>query len=217
MVQVRAPFASVAMQYSPRLILVLLLAAASAAAPVRAQPPADPSAQSVARLQNFGTLCAFLNLASGTVRLVVVVQPSDAASAGALAAVRTLLEQNSSKRLRAYVVWSKLTPEDTEMRALSMANQARDRRLVHFWDGEAQVAGSFRTALESGEVPAVGVLLLYDTDARMSLTPPAPSMWMSVNPKLAGHTLDTSQLAAHTNTMVRRVEARISDGAGDRP
>ena len=203
------------MQYH-RLLAFLLIA--SPAIPVIAPsvlaqtPAAQESPQYVARLQNFGTMVAFLNLASGSVRLVAVIQPSSPSADATLRAVQSVLDANPSKRLRAYVVWTRLVAGDTEMRALSQANSVRDRRLVHFWDGEAYVAGAFRGVLSAGEDPATDVLLLYDTDARLALEPPAPSMWMSTNPKLTGNAADAAQLGANANTMVRRVEAKVTDG-----
>jgi hypothetical protein len=181
-------------------------------APVRPAGAQVNATQSVSRLQNFGTLVAFLNLASGTVRIVAILEPSAASCDPAVAALKSILEANASKRLRAYVVWTHSSELDTELRALSKANELRDRRLVHFWDGNASVSDSFRDVLGSGTSPATGVVLLYDTDARLALEPPAPSMWMSANPKLAGAALDASRLGAEANEMVRRVEAKVSDG-----
>jgi hypothetical protein len=200
-----------------RYVLTFVLAAVATgearAVFAQASTPAVESTQSVARLQNFGTLVSFLNLASGAVRLVVVLQPSSPASDAALEAVRSMLENNASKRLRTYVVWTPLTPEDSQMRALSLANTIHDRRLVYFWDPEAFVANSFRGVVGSADIPATGVLLLYDTDAHLALSPPAPSLWMSVNPAIKGDAIDSKQLSANANTMVRRVEEKITDAA----
>ena len=209
------------MQYR-RTVATFLLAVPAflpAARPAIAQTPATRTepVQNMARLQNFGTLVAFLNLAAGTVRLVAILEPSSPECDSAIDALQSVLDANSSKRLRAYVVWTRVSAADTEMRALSMANRGRDRRMVHFWDAEAVVADSFRGVLESGESPATGVLLLYDTDARLALAPPAPATWMSVNPTLAGDALDAAQLGAHANAMVRRVEAKASDVTPPKP
>lgn len=202
--------------------VVFLLFAILAGMPVAGSRGAEPtveagSTQYVARLQNFGTLVAFLNLASGTVRLVAIVQPSSPSSDAVISTLQSIMDQNPSKRLRGYVVWTRLSDEDTEMRALSRASETSDRRLVHFWDGGAHVAESFRGALGSGETPTSGVVLLYDTDAHLALAPPAPSMWLSVNPKLTGNAQDASQLAVQANTMVRRVEAKVTDATPPKP
>jgi hypothetical protein len=84
---------------------------------------------------------------------------------------------------------------------------------VYFWDPQAFTANAFRDVLDAKDAPATGALLLYDTDARLALTPPAPSLWMSVNPRLEGPGLDTARLASQANAMVRRVEAKVTDGA----
>jgi hypothetical protein len=180
------------MQYRRATVFFLL---ALSLAPVRPAGAQVNATQSVSRLQNFGTLVAFLNLASGTVRIVAILEPSAASCDPAVAALKSILEANASKRLRAYVVWTHSSELDTELRALSKANELRDRRLVHFWDGNASVSDSFRDVLGSGTSPATGVVLLYDA-----------------NPKLAGAALDASRLGAEANEMVRRVEAKVSDG-----
>jgi hypothetical protein len=208
------------MQYRRHIVFLLFATLASTVvvrSPGAETASAPETTQYVARLQNFGTLVAFLNLASGTVRLVAVVEPSSPSSDAVITALQSIMDNNPSKRLRGYVVWTRVSADDTEMRALSRSNGTHDRRLVHFWDGGALVAESYRGVLGSGDVPTTGVVLLYDTDARLALTPPAPSMWLSVNPKLTGNAQNASQLAEQANAMVRRVEAKVTDGTAQNP
>lgn len=186
---------------------------AQTTAPAQTTPSAEP-AQPVARLQNFGTLVSFLNLASGAVRVVAILKPSDPSSEAMIGALQSILSGNASPRLRAYVVWTRLGPEDTELRAAAACSRVRDRRLVYFWDSEAFVANAFRGAVVSKDTPATGVLLLYDTDARLSIDPPAPTLWMSANPDIPGDALDAKRLGEGVNAMVHRVEEKVSDGAG---
>jgi len=155
---------------------------------------------------------AFVNLAAGAVRLVVVLDPASEGADAAMNAVKSVLEANASKRLRAFVVWSAVTAEGTEMRALARSNQVHDRRLVFFYDPEAVVSNAFRGVVGSGETPATDIVLLYDTDAHLAMNPPAPAMWMSANRDIKGETLDAKQLGAHANEMVRRVEEKVIDG-----
>jgi hypothetical protein len=200
------------MQYT-RAILVFVIAFGLVSPALGQSPtPSTVQAQNMARLQNFGTMVAFLNLASGTVRLVVIVDPVSDGSVAALKAVQSVLESNPSKRLRAYVVWSAVTADGTEMRALSRSD-IHDRRLVYFYDPEGFVSNAFRNVVGSGQGPATDVLLLYDTDAHLAPEPPAPSMWMSANKDIKGTALDAPQLGAHANEMVRRVEEKVNDGA----
>jgi hypothetical protein len=208
------------MQYRRHVVFLLFATLAiMPGVPLSADTAAGPveSTQYVARLQNFGTLVAFLNLASGTVRLVAVVEPSAPSSDAVISTLQSIMDKNPSKRLRAYIVWTRMSEDDTEMRALSRSNGTRDRRLVHFWDGNALVAGSFRDVLGAGAVPTTGVVLLYDTDAHLALTPPAPTMWLSVNPKLSGNAQDASQLADRANALVRRIEAKVTDATPEHP
>ncbi len=200
-----------------RVLSVSLLALAltgSSISPALAQvPPSAPQqAQQLAKLQNFGTMVAFVNLAAGAVRLVVVLDPTSEGAVAAMSAVQSVLESNPSKRLRAFVVWSAVTAEGTEMRALERSNQVHDRRLVYFYDPEGAVSNAFRGVVGSGETPATDVVLLYDTDAHLAMNPPAPAMWMSANRDIKGETLDAKQLSAHANEMVRRVEEKVIDG-----
>jgi len=198
------------------LVIASMLCGGGASAQTPSTPaPSAPSGSSptVVRLQTFQTIVAFLNLAAGTVRIVTVLDPSAEYCDQTIDAVESILSANPSKRLRAYVVWSALTKEDTEMRALSLSNRVRDHRLVYFWDPGALVAGSFRNVVGSGVLPATGIVLLYDTDAYLALDPPAPSAWMSANSDIKGPALDAKQLAAETNAMVQRVEQKINDGA----
>lgn len=189
--------------------LALVLAGTSIA---QAPAPQPQQPQQLARLQNFSTMVAFVNLAAGAVRLVVVLDPASEGADAAMSAVKSVLEANASKRLRAFVVWSAVTAEGTEMRALARSNQVHDRRLVYFYDPEAVVSGAFRGVVGSGETPATDVVLLYDTDAHLAMNPPAPAMWMSANRDIKGETLDAKQLGAHANEMVRRVEEKVIDG-----
>jgi hypothetical protein len=192
-------------------LVVLGLAGTSIAqAPAPQQQPQQQ--QQLARLQNFSTMVAFVNLAAGAVRLVVVLDPASEGADAAMSAVKSVLEANASKRLRAFVVWSAVTAEGTEMRALARSNQVHDRRLVYFYDPEAVVSSAFRGVVGSGETPATDVVLLYDTDAHLAMNPPAPAMWMSANRDIKGETLDAKQLGAHANEMVRRVEEKVIDG-----
>ncbi len=193
--------------------LALTLAAGSATQSVAQAPAAAPQQQQqVARLQNFGTMVAFMNLAAGAVRLVVVLDPTSEGADAALTAVKSVLETIPSKRLRAFVVWSAVTAEGTELRALARSNQVHDRRLVYFFDPEGVVSAAFRGVVGSGELPATEVVLLYDTDAHLAMSPPAPAMWMSANRDIKGETLDAKQLSAHAGEMVRRVEEKVIDG-----
>jgi hypothetical protein len=194
-------------------VLAVTLTAGSASRSAAQAPAAAPQQQQqMARLQNFGTMVAFVNLAAGAVRLVVVLDPASEGSEAAMSAVKSVLEKNPSKRLRAFVVWSAVTAQGTELRALARSNQVHDRRLVYFFDPEGAVSGAFRGVVGSGETPATDVVLLYDTDAHLAVSPPAPAMWMSANRDIKGETLDAKQLGAHANEMVRRVEEKVIDG-----
>jgi hypothetical protein len=203
------------MQYHRAFITFLLLLFAASPRGVVAQTGAPPvhTPQQIARLQNFGMLCAFLNLASGTVRLVVLMNPASPSCEVSLDAVQSVLNTSSSNRLRAYIVMSKITEADTEMRVAYLATRIKDRRAVFFSDPGAVAANAFRAVVGSGDIPATGVFLLYDTAARMALEPPLPSIWMSANPQIKGRALDTKLLGDQAIVMVRRLEEKMSDAA----
>lgn len=190
--------------------------ASRAQSPTPSAPPVQTAPLTVAKLQNFGTMVAFLNLASGAVRLVTVLDPTSEGSASALAAIQSALAANPSKRLRAYVVWVATTPEATELRAASRSALVRDRRLVYFFDPEGFVSDAFRSAVSSGGVPATDVVLLYDTDAHLALDPPAPSLWMSANPDIKGQAVDAKLLSTQVSDMVRRIEEKVTDATSQK-
>jgi hypothetical protein len=193
------------------LVLALgLVTPALAQAPAPASNPGTP--QNIAKLQNFNTMVAMTNLASGAVRLIVVLDPASTGADAAMKAVESVLGGNPSKRLRAFVVWSAVSAGSTEARATARST-VHDRRLVYFYDPQATVANAFKNVVGSGDAPATDVLLLYDTDAHLAPEPPAPSLWMSANKSIKGTALDATQLGASTNELVRRVEEKVTDGA----
>jgi hypothetical protein len=175
-------------------------------------PPVAPPTNFV-RIENFGSLVSFFNLASGTVRIVAVVYPSSVACDSILQAVATALRTHPSKRLRAYVVMTPEGSDDSLIRALNRASENRDRRLVYLWDSNTAAASTFRSLVGATTEPATGVCFLYDTNARLALDPPAPTMWMNANPRLRGPAFDAQRLCDRAGELVRLVEAKASDAA----
>jgi hypothetical protein len=192
------------------LALPAALARAQSPPPTGSSDPAPPPSSWV-RMETFSTLAAFLNLASGTVRLVAILSPSSPASAAIMETIGTTLRSNPSRRLRAYVVFSHLSTADSEMRALNHAAGLRDRRLIYLWDANAVTAGVFRSVPGSTTEPATDLCMIYDTDARVADPPPAPVLWMSGNPRLGGPRLEATRFADQANALVRRVEARAGE------
>ena len=180
-----------------------------------AAPPAgaDSRPRSVGRIENFGTLASFVNLASGTVRLIVITSPSSPNCTSILETVAETLRKNGSRRLRAYVVMTRLGDLDTEIWAINQMTTLDDRRVVYLWDPKAVAAGTFRPAVNSTTEPATDVCFLYDTDARLTPVPPRPEVWMSANPRLDGKPFDAKELGARADELVRRVEAKASEAA----
>jgi len=188
---------------------------ALAQAPAPATGPASPdNFNDVARVQSLGTFVSFMNLAAGTARLVAVVSPSASTCPVVIASIAAVLRANPSKRLRAYVVLSHLSPDDSDARSITVARSFRDRRLVYLIDPNAVVAAAFAPICKSAPDPATSVCFLYDTGARLALEPPAPSLWMSANPKIKGPRLDAAVLGQRANDMVRRVEQMAGETNG---
>jgi hypothetical protein len=186
------------------------------APPAAGAPPKNLPPVNVAEMKNYGLLASFLNLASGTVRIVAIVSPSAPETPAVMETVLATLAANPSRRLRAYVVLGHMGPADTEARALNVAALYREQRLTCIWDPGAIAAGMFREAIGSGTEPASGVCMLYDTDARFAPAPPAPDLWMSDNPRIEGAALDGKALGKRAGEMVTRVEARARE-AGRAP
>lgn len=210
------------MQYRLAIAVAALIGSATLVAgdaPAQAPPPATGPASpenfnDVARVQSLGTFVSFMNLAAGTVRLVAVVSPSASTCPVLISSIASVLRANPSKRLRAYVVLSHVSPDDSDARSITAARSFRDRRLVYLIDPNAVVATAFKTVCESDPGPATSVCFLYDTDARLALEPPAPSLWMSANPKIKGLKLDAAVLGQRANDMVRRVEQMAGEPNG---
>jgi hypothetical protein len=59
--------------------------------------------------------------------------PTSEGADAAISTVKSVLENNPSKRLRAFVVWSAVTRR-YRAAALARSNQVHDRRLVYFYD-----------------------------------------------------------------------------------
>jgi hypothetical protein len=168
----------------------------------------------VHRVEKFEALSGLMNLARGCVRIVAVVSPTAPGADADLAAVLSSVRASSSKRLRAYVVITAASAEDTAIRAAEFAARHTAPRTVYLWDPTAVVAGRFGPVLGvEGKVHSV--YLLYDTAAILGDSPPAPDTWMQDGPG-SQNRFDARQLETRANELVRRVESKVA-GAESEP
>ncbi len=194
-----------------RIVFVAALVAAASISPRgAAQAPADPSptqpatppadTRDLRRADRFGQIAAFLNLAQGTVRLVAIVATDAGASLGVVDSVASLVRENPSKRLRAYVLLRGGTEPESSLRAALLASRATfDPRIVYLWDPTGDVTKPW----EPGDA---GAVWLYDTSARFSDRPPPPTLLVEAK----GAVLNCASLRATSSELVRRVEAKMA-------
>jgi hypothetical protein len=192
--------------------LACALAAAALASPwTVAQTPPDSSSQTppadartVRTVDKFAHMAAFLNLAQGTVRIVVIAPTDKRASLFAVDSVTAMVRSIPSKRLRAYLI---MRGTGTRLQAAVLAGRAADPRFACFWDSTGTVA----SAWEAGATVGSGVWL-YDTSAKFTDAPP-PAVTAVTAPFRTP--LAASNIRARTDELVRRVEAKVArSGSG---
>ena len=159
----------------------------------------QPEPRTVRMVDRFNYLAAFLNLAQGTVRMVVIVPTDVKSSQAAVDSVTAVVRSIPSKRLRAYLI---MRGGEMPIQAAVLAAHATDPRFSCFWDSTATVAGAW----ESGTSVGAGVWL-YDTSAKFAGAPP-PAALVVTTP--ARTPLDTSALRREADALVRRLEAKIA-------
>jgi hypothetical protein len=182
-----------------RSLFVVAVAAATALWGSSAAPqPQDKSNTSVRRVDRYVHVAAFLNLAQGTVRIVAAVPSDVRSSLGVVDSIASIVRENPSKRLRAYII---LTGAESPLQAAVLAGQAPDPRVVYFWDPAGEVA---KTWAWDGTACA----WLYDTSAKFADPPPQASL--TVTAKKDGKPyFQCDALRAMSNDLVRRVEAKV--------
>ncbi len=198
--------------FSPCL-LALFVAGNAWAQP--APPDSVAPQQVIPRLNAYASLATVLNLSRGAVRIVAIVSPGSETADRGLDVIDRVLAANSSRRLRAYVLLSKASESDTEIRAVLAASRHREPRIVYLWDPDQIAGNAFRSVvgLESG--PVHDVYFLFDTAATFRASPPKPDLWMSLNSAIDGPPLDADSLQAEAGRLVRRVERSASSRAMD--
>jgi hypothetical protein len=82
---------------------------------------------------------------------------------------RVLLNQNPSTELRVYAVWLPMLAGDS--REEWDGNTLPDPRVMHFWDGEAQIGQWFAEQVEGYRGVSWDTYYLYGPDARWETIP----------------------------------------------
>jgi hypothetical protein len=187
-----------------------LAAAALASSWSFSETPADstqtapPEPRTVRMVDKFSHMAAYLNLAQGTVRIVVIAPTDKRASLFAVDSVTAVVRSIASKRLRPYLI---MRGTGTRLQAAVLAGRAADPRFACFWDSTGTVA----SAWESGATVGSGVWL-YDTSAKFVDAPP-PAVAAVTAPFRTP--LAASSMRGRTDELVRRVEAKVArSGSG---
>jgi hypothetical protein len=199
--------------YCPVCVLALIVATGAAAQ--TELPPDDPLPlqQNIPQLTSLTSLATVLNLARGAVRIVGIVSPSSGTADDGLSAIKQVLADNPSRRLRVYVLLTRARADDTTARAIVTAARYREPRIIYLWDPDQIAANAFRATVGLASGPVHDVYFLFDTGATFTAAPPRPELWMQANPAIDGAPMDADSLRAETARLVERVERNASSRA----
>lgn len=108
---------------------------------------------------------------AGKVRLVVLLSPTCSVCIRMARMIqRYLLEEVDDPRLAVYLVWGPMLEGDNQEVAKTMPTHATDRRAVHYWTANADLAKLFSESLKSPS-PAWDVLFFFGPGARWTNSP----------------------------------------------
>jgi hypothetical protein len=193
--------------------LRIVAAAALLATAFAVRAPTQPTGtttvsnpREVRRVERFTHVAAFLNLAQGTVRLVAIVPTDSRASLAAVDTVASIVLNNPSKRLRAYVILRGGNEAESSIRAAILAGRASDSRIVVLWDQTAAVSEYWKP----GTTPGVW---LYDTSATFGEQLPKASLVVAA-PAGPDARLNGAALRDTSYELVRTVEAKMGRSGG---
>lgn len=111
----------------------------------------------------------------GAPRLLMVLSPTcGRCRMGALLVNRYVLAKITDPRLRVYVLWEKVSPQDSLALAEDAARLITDQRVTQLWSEERFAGRAFQRAVGLETSPAWDIFLLFAGDQRWVATPPRP-------------------------------------------
>jgi hypothetical protein len=120
-------------------------------------------------------LISRFNQDAGAVRLLVVLSPTcGRCRMGALFLNRYILEKIADPRLRVYILWEKVNPQDSPAAAQDAAKLVSDERVTQLWSEERFAGRAFQREVGLETSPAWDIFLLFSGDQRWANTPPHP-------------------------------------------
>jgi len=181
---------------------VLVVLAAFLLSCDRREPTAYTSLDS-----SLSPLADAFNAQAGNVRVLMLVSPTcDTCLRGAAGVHDALLAREPDSRLRPFVIWvPKLRGQASSIDTASA--RVPDPRILHFWDGGAQLMNAYQDVLGLPE-DAWDVFLLYGPEARWDQPqPPRPRLWMHQlgakdKPRVSGPFLDPEEFARQTRVLL---------------
>jgi copper chaperone CopZ len=118
------------------------------------------------------------NRARDRVRVVAVLSPTCGWCQKGQGAMKQAFDHNGSDRLRGFVVWLPMLPNDDGSSAARQAKLWEDSRMIQGWDSEKRIGEAFRGTLKLNRT-AWDVYLIYPPGVEWKgEVPPTPSFWM---------------------------------------
>lgn len=114
---------------------------------------------------------------AGHVRLVAVLSPTSPDSRRGYLALQSALKNINDDRLKAYVVWTKVTDTDQRSAAAKRAMEFDDPRISCFWDPNSVAASSWRNVADPKQ-EVWHSYSLHGPEASWETVPPAPEFWL---------------------------------------
>lgn len=159
-------------------IVLLAYVPATAWAQPAQTPSQAPHNTRFVEIQNILGFSGFFNLGQGTVRMLVLLPPSCKDCVEMFHEVRRIMDETTTKRLRAFIVFMPTSEADTRSLALTIPGDFVEYRVSYFWDP------NFAVAKELGKIagphdPTHGACLLFDTGSVVKDKPDEPTLWLS--------------------------------------
>ena len=140
----------------------------------RATAPAAKAAELPRLAADGKELISRFNQDAGAVRLLVVLSPTcGRCRMGALFVNRYILQKISDPRLRVYILWEKVSPQDSPAAAQDAAALIpNDPRLTQLWSEERFGGRTFQKEVGLETSPAWDIFLLFPAGRRWEGAPP---------------------------------------------
>jgi len=91
--------------------------------------------------------------------------------------MQKLLKNIPDERLRVYIIWLPMFPNDSKGWAKVRSDEFSDKRVSYYWDSERLTGKEWQKVLGTKPV-AWDVYLLYGAESQWDIQPAMPDFWM---------------------------------------